>query len=201
MEKRRITYDNELEIMIEDYLANPLEAELERVIEGLEEEELAERRAKVQSVLEGREKFEIPSAQILHNIMEVWRAFRPSVYKKLKRMEIMPLEAERLLQEQGRIKSKLPYNRGKVSQYCACLLFHGFMRLRLRNSGLRPSDSLAAAAHFISWNDTNAHNVLLNPCTLFVFNNLFSLQKPRLPYGDRGFGLPEAAGSPLSHSS
>ena len=54
MEKRRITYDNELEIMIEEYLANPLEAELERVIEGLEEEELAERRAKVQSVLEGR---------------------------------------------------------------------------------------------------------------------------------------------------
>ena len=69
MEKRRITYDNELEIMIEEYLANPLEAELERVIEGLEEEELAERRAKVQSVLEGREKFEIPSAQILHNII------------------------------------------------------------------------------------------------------------------------------------
>ena len=27
----------------------------------------------------------------------------------------------------------------KVSQYCACLLFHGFMRLRLRNSELRPS--------------------------------------------------------------
>lgn len=103
MAGRRITYDNELEIMIEDYLANPLEAELERVIEGLEEEELAERKAKVQAVLEGREKFEIPSAQILHNIMEVWRAFRPSVYKKLKHMEIMPLEAERLLQEQGRI--------------------------------------------------------------------------------------------------
>ena len=81
MEKRRITYDNELEIMIEDYLANPLEAELERVIEGLTEEEMAERKAKVQSVLEGREKFEIPSAQILHNIMEVWRAFRPSIYK------------------------------------------------------------------------------------------------------------------------
>ena len=119
MEKRRITYDNELEIMIEDYLANPLEAELERVIEGLEEEELAERRAKVQSVLEGREKFEIPSAQILHNIMEVWRAFRPSVYKKLKRMEIMPLEAERLLllQEQGRIKSKLPYNRETTDMF------------------------------------------------------------------------------------
>jgi hypothetical protein len=103
--------------MIEEYLANPLEAELERVIEGLEEEELAERRAKVQSVLEGREKFEIPSAQILHNIMEVWRAFRPSVYKKLKRMEIMPLEAERLLQEQGRIKSKLPYNRETTDMF------------------------------------------------------------------------------------
>ena len=30
MAERRITYDNELEIMIEDYLANPLEAELDR---------------------------------------------------------------------------------------------------------------------------------------------------------------------------
>ena len=104
MAERRITYDNELEIMIEDYLANPLEAELERVIEG-------------QQVLEGREKFEIPSAQVLHNIMEVWRAFRPSVYKKLKRMESMPLEAERLLQEQGRIKSKLPYNRETTDMF------------------------------------------------------------------------------------
>ena len=117
MTQRRITYDNELEIMIEDYLANPLEAELDRVIEGLAEEEMAERKAKVQSVLEGREIFEIPSAQILHNIMEVWRAFRPSVYKKLKRMEIMPLEAERLLQEQGRIKSKLPYNRETTDMF------------------------------------------------------------------------------------
>ena len=117
MAERRITYDNELEIMIEDYLANPLEAELDRIIEGLAEEELAERRAKVQSVLEGREKFEIPSAQVLHNIMEVWRAFRPSVYKKLKRMDIMPLEAERLLQEQGRIKSKLPYNRETTDMF------------------------------------------------------------------------------------
>ena len=42
MAERRITYDNELEIMIEDYLANPLEAELDRVIEGLAEEELAQ---------------------------------------------------------------------------------------------------------------------------------------------------------------
>ena len=117
MAERRITYDNELEIMIEDYLANPLEAELERVIEGLTEEELTERKANVQQVLDGREKFEIPSAQVLHNIMEVWRAFRPSVYKKLKRMESMPLEAERLLQEQGRIKSKLPYNRETIDMF------------------------------------------------------------------------------------
>ena len=117
MAERRITYDNELEIMIEDYLANPLEAELERVIEGLTEEELAERKANVQQVLDGREKFEIPSAQVLHNIMEVWRAFRPSVYKKLKRMESMPLEAERLLQEQGRIKTKLPYNRDTTDMF------------------------------------------------------------------------------------
>ena len=50
MEKRRITYDNELEIMIEEYLANPL-------------------------------------------------------------------EAERLLQEQGRIKSKLPYNRETTDMF------------------------------------------------------------------------------------
>ncbi|HAT97858.1 MAG TPA: hypothetical protein DCS50_01940, partial [Acidaminococcaceae bacterium] len=117
MAERRITYDNELEIMIEDYLANSLEAELDRAIEGLTEEEQAERQDKVKQVLEGREKFEIPSAQILHNIMEVWRSFRPSVYKKLKRMEIMPLEAERLLQEQGRIKSKLPYNRETTDMF------------------------------------------------------------------------------------
>lgn len=117
MAERRITYDNELEIMIEDYLANQLEAELDRAIEGLTEEEQAERKDKVKQVLEGREKFEIPSAQILHNIMEVWRSFRPSVYKKLKRMEIMPLEAERLLQEQGRIKSKLPYNRETTDMF------------------------------------------------------------------------------------
>ena len=56
-------------------------------------------------------------AQILHNIMEVWRAFRPSVYKKLKRMDIMPLEAERLLQEQGKIKSRLPYNRETTDMF------------------------------------------------------------------------------------
>ncbi len=32
-------------------------------------------------------------------------------------MEIMPLEAERLLQEQGRIKSKLPYNRETTDMF------------------------------------------------------------------------------------
>jgi hypothetical protein len=34
------------------------------------------------------------------------------------------------------------------------------MCLRLRNLGLRPSDSLAATAHFISWNDATVHDVL-----------------------------------------
>ena len=42
------------------------------------------------------------------------------------------------------------------------------MRLWLRNSELRSSDSLATTAHFISWNYTNTHNGLFNPCTLIV---------------------------------
>lgn len=117
MATRKITFQNELQFMIEDYLNNPLEAELDRVIEGLSEEEQAERRADVEAVLKGRETFEVPSAQILMNIMEVWRAFRPSVYKKLKRMEAMPLVAEKLLQEQNRIKSKLPPNRNTTDMY------------------------------------------------------------------------------------
>ena len=51
----------------------------------------------------------------------------------------------------------------KVSQNRQGLLFHGFMCLWLRNSGLRPSDSLAMTAHFISWNDTILSDVLLIP--------------------------------------
>ncbi len=43
------------------------------------------------------------------------------------------------------------------------LLFHGLIRLWLRNSGLRPSDSLATTAHFISWNDAIASDGLLTP--------------------------------------
>ena len=45
------------------------------------------------------------------------------------------------------------------------------MRLWLRNSGLRPSDSLATTAHFFSWNYINAPDVLLIPCTLILFLN------------------------------
>ena len=49
----------------------------------------------------------------------------------------------------------------KTSQTRQRLLFHGFMRLWLRNSGLCPSDSLATTAHFISWNNAIAPYSLL----------------------------------------
>ena len=51
----------------------------------------------------------------------------------------------------------------KASQTRHRLLFHGLIRLWLRNSGLRPSDSLATTAHFISWNDAIASDGLLTP--------------------------------------
>ena len=74
MEERRITYQNELHIMIEDYLNNPLEKELDRVIPGLTEEESEERKADIRQVLRGRETYEIPSARLppfyLHKIKE-----------------------------------------------------------------------------------------------------------------------------------
>ena len=44
----------------------------------------------------------------------------------------------------------------KTSQTLQRLLFHGFIRLWLRNSGLCPSNSLATTANFISWNDAIA---------------------------------------------
>lgn len=117
MKERKINYQNELHIMIEDYLTNPLEAELERKIPDITEEEQAERIENVKAVLKGREIYEIPSAQILHNIMEVWRACRPSIYKKLKRTESMPLVAEKLLQENQKAKSKLPPNRETTDMF------------------------------------------------------------------------------------
>ena len=52
----------------------------------------------------------------------------------------------------------------KTSQTRQRLLFHGFIRLWLRNSGLRPSNSLATTAHFISWNDAIVADGLLMPC-------------------------------------
>ena len=54
------------------------------------------------------------------------------------------------------------------------------MCLRLRNSGLRPSDSLAAAAHFISWNYVIALNVLLTLSThLFYFTAALNIGRVR----------------------
>ena len=44
---------------------------------------------------------------------------------------------------------------------CCRLLFHGFIRLWLWNSGLCPSNSLATTANFISWNDAIAADGLL----------------------------------------
>jgi hypothetical protein len=49
----------------------------------------------------------------------------------------------------------------KTSQTRQRLLFHGFIRLWLRNSGLCPSNSLATTANFISWNDAIAADGLL----------------------------------------
>ena len=51
----------------------------------------------------------------------------------------------------------------KASQTRHRLLFHGLIRLWLRNSGLRPSNSLATTANFISWNDAIASDGLLTP--------------------------------------
>ena len=59
----------------------------------------------------------------------------------------------------------------KKNKFCSSLiktpqnrqgfLFRGFMCLWLRNSGLRPSNSLAITAHFISRNDAILSDVLL----------------------------------------
>jgi len=46
---------------------------------------------------------------------------------------------------------------------------NSFNQRLLGNSGLHPSDSFATTTHFISWNYANAHDVLLNPCTLMFF--------------------------------
>ena len=117
MSGRRITYQNELHIMIDDYLSKSLEAELGRNIPALTEAEAEERRQWVRQVLEGRKTCDIPSAQVLHNVLEVWRACRPSIYRDLKRKEAMPLLAEKRLQEMYARKGKLPYNRDTTDMY------------------------------------------------------------------------------------
>ena len=53
-------------------------------------------------------------------------------------------------------KDKAAQNRGR-------LLFHGFIRLWLRNSRLRLSNSLATTTNFISWNYATVPDVLLMP--------------------------------------
>ena len=64
---------------------------------------------------------------------------------------------------------------GKASQTRQRFLFHGFIRLWLRNSGLRPSASLATTANFISWNNVIAADGLLMPspvCIMLVAEKL-----------------------------
>ena len=53
--------------------------------------------------------------------------------------------------------------RAKTVQPRHRLRFHGLMRLRHRNSGLCPSDSLAATAPFVSWNGAIASDGLPMP--------------------------------------
>ncbi|MBQ9283643.1 MAG: hypothetical protein IJ216_01170, partial [Acidaminococcaceae bacterium] len=67
----------------------------------------------------------------------------------------------------------------KASQTRHRLLFHGLIRLWLRNSGLRPSDSLATTANFISWNDAIASDGLLTPlpCCIILGTDKFQFIK------------------------
>jgi hypothetical protein len=59
----------------------------------------------------------------------------------------------------------------KTSQTRQRLLFHGFIRLWLRNSGLCPSNSLATTANFISWNDAIAADGLLMSLSACIILN------------------------------
>ena len=59
---------------------------------------------------------------------------------------------------------------GKASQTRQRFLFHGFIRLWLRNSGLRPSNSLATTANFISWNNVIAADGLLMPSPVCIMS-------------------------------
>ncbi|WP_093914289.1 hypothetical protein [Succiniclasticum ruminis] len=75
-------------------------------------------------------------------------------------------------------KSKGPQNRER-------LLFHGLIRLWLRNSRLRLSDSLATTANFISRNYAIGPDVLLLP----LLFNLFPSKKPSAILQADGFYL------------
>ena len=85
------------------------------------------------------------------------------------------------------------YAAGKGIANLSRFLFHGFIRLWLRNSGLRPSDSLATTANFISWNNVIAADGLLMPspvCIMLGSEKLkligpggYRLNKRRTPAG------------------
>ena len=73
----------------------------------------------------------------------------------------------------------------KASQTRHRLLFHGLIRLWLRNSGLRPSNSLATTTNFISWNHAIASDGLLTPfpCRIFYAHtnfNFFNIERNRM---------------------
>jgi len=76
------------------------------------------------------------------------------------------------------LKSKGPQNRER-------LLFHGLIRLWLRNSRLRLSDSLATTANFISRNYAIVPDVLLRP----LLFNYFPTKKPSAILQADGFYL------------
>ena len=71
----------------------------------------------------------------------------------------------------------------KASQTRHRLLFHGFIRLWLRNSGLCPSNSLATTANFISWNDAIASDGLLTPlpCRIILCTRKLQFYKSVIP--------------------
>ena len=80
-------------------------------------------------------------------------------YTKSEGVELTKKEAQAYFD--GLSESELKDGVAKTSQTRQRLLFHGFIRLWLWNSGLCPSNSLATTANFISWNDVIAADGLL----------------------------------------
>ena len=88
-------------------------------------------------------------------------------YAKSEGIDITREEAEAYFAEladvelDGDVLKSVAGGHDYFSQTRQRLLFHGFIRLWLRNSGLCPSNSLATTANFISWNDAIAADGLL----------------------------------------